>query len=252
MPAYNAEKTIKASINSIKAQTFCDWELIVVDDGSQDATPLIVKAFVDEDPRIQLVMNERNMGVSVTRNTGIAHAKGQWIAFLDSDDLWQEDKLDKQLKFMEANKAVISYTSTAYIDKAGYKSSFILRAKHKLSYKQLLRRNIMSCSSVMLCREVIARYPFPEGHFHEDYVVWLNVLREIGYAYGLDEPLLLYRLSSESKSGNRVGSGLMVFGSYRAVGYGPVVSMFMTLRYAFHSIIKRRKIGKGWAREQKP
>jgi len=106
----------------------------------------------------------------------------------------------------------------------------------------------MSCSSVMVCREIIKRFPFPEGRLHEDYAVWLNILDEVDYAYGLDEPLLLYRLSGGSKSGNRVGSGLMVFGSYRVVGYGLIVSMFMTLRYALHSVFKRRRIGRGWAR----
>jgi teichuronic acid biosynthesis glycosyltransferase TuaG len=155
MPSYNAEKTIKASINSVIAQTFVNWELIIIDDASQDGTVSAIKE--QKDPRIILLENAQNSGAAEARNCGINHAKGQWLAFLDSDDLWHEDKLQKQIQFMEETGAVISYTATAYMSEAGEISGYILRAEKQLSYKELLKRNLMSCSSVMVRRDVMRR-----------------------------------------------------------------------------------------------
>jgi len=237
MPAYNAEKTIKASIESIRDQTYRDWELIVVDDGSQDATPQIVKNVAEIDSRIRISINEHNIGAAATRNEGVTQAKGQWIAFLDSDDIWREDKLDKQLRFMKEHDAVISYTSTAYINEIGEMSNYVLRAKEKFSYKQLLWRNIMSCSSVVVRRD--AMLPFAQGEMHEDYAVWLKILRGVKYAYGLDQPLLVYRVAANSKSSKRLRSAKMIRNTYRHVGYGKIAALLLTLRYMFHSISKR-------------
>ena len=247
MPAYNGEKTIQASIDSVKAQTFADWELIIINDGSKDETMQIICAAAEGDIRIRTLTNEQNMGIAATRNKGISQAKGRWIAFLDSDDLWHEHKLDKQLQFINANSAAISYTATAYINKTGELSGYVLPAKSKLSYKQLRHSNIMSCSSIIVNRDLITRFPFPKGKLHEDYVAWLRILREVGYAYGLDSPLLLYRMTQGSNSGRRLNSANMVFNAYRAVGYGRMSSFFLTLRYAAHSIPKRIRVKRGWA-----
>jgi len=249
MPAYNAAETIQASIDSIKSQTWAGWELIIIDDGSKDITQQIINAAAKSDHRVRPAINKRNMGVAATRNAGIHMAKGEWIAFLDSDDLWHEDKLEKQLAFIDASNAAISYTATAYINKAGEVSNYVLPARHKLDYRQLLRSNIMSCSSVMVSRDVITRYPFPEGGLHEDYVVWLKILREVGFAYGVDMPLLQYRMTDTSKSGRRFSSAIMIYHAYRVVGYGRVGAFLLTLRYAAHSIPKRGRVRRGWKGE---
>jgi len=246
MPAYNAANTIAQSINSVRSQTCDNWELIVVDDASKDATAQIVHGFAEADSRIRLYSNKQNLGIAASRNFGIQQASGSLIAFLDSDDLWHEDKLQKQLAFMKATSAKVSYTGTAYINQAGVRSGYTLRVKEKLVLQDLLKGNVMSCSSVMICRDLMLRFPFPKGKLHEDYVVWLKVITEVGCAYGLDEPLLLYRLSGSSYSGRRLKSALMVYRSYRVAGYGPLVAAVFTLRYAMHSIPKRLRVRRGW------
>ena len=248
MPAYNAEATIQASIDSVLDQTFPNWELLVIDDGSQDATPLIAKDAADKDPRVRLIANECNMGVAATRNNGIAHAQGQWIAFLDSDDLWHKDKLTKQLAYMSKAGSVVSYTATAYIYE-GTNSSFILRAQQELTYRDLLKRNLMSCSSVIVERELVKRYPFPQGNMHEDYAVWLKILKETECAHGINKPLLTYRANRASKSGKLLLSGIMIYHTYRNVGYNSFQSMLLTLRYSLHSIPKRFFVRTGRSRK---
>lgn len=243
MPAYNAEKYIEAAVQSVLAQTWTDFELIVVDDCSQDATASIVQRLAGEDGRIFLLRNPENSGVSASRNAGIAKAQGAWIAFLDSDDLWRADKLEKQLALLEGRPdAVLSYTASAFIDEEGRPYAYIQEAEAETVYKTLLRKNLLSCSSVMVRRDVMLRHPMGGDDMHEDYAVWLEILRETRCAYGLNEPLLVYRLRRNSKSGNRFRSAEMLFLSYRHVGYSAFCAAAMTLRYAAHSVSKRRKI----------
>ncbi len=243
MPAYNAEKYIGSAIQSVLGQTWTDLELIVVDDCSQDATAEIVRRLAEEDERITLLQNARNYGVSASRNAGVARAKGEWVAFLDSDDLWREDKLEKQLALLERHwDAALSYTASAFIDEAGQAYSYILEAEAETTYKTLLRKNLLSCSSVMVKREVMLRHPMGGDRMHEDYAAWLQILQEARCAYGLNEPLLLYRIRRNSKSGARFRSARMIYRSYRYVGYPALQAGMLTLRYAKHSLSKRRKI----------
>ena len=249
MPAYNAANTIRDSINSVLAQTFENWELVIVDDCSQDKTVAIVKTFAEADIRVQLYLNEQNLGAAKTRNNAISQAQGEWLAFLDSDDIWRHDKLEKQLKFAEETNAKITYTSTAYINVFDETSTYVLPALYQLPYKTLLRRNLMSCSSVMVRKDVMV--PFPEGNMPEDYAVWLRILKKVGYSNGLNEPLLQYRLSENSKSGKRINSAKMIYNSYRQVGYGVLASYIFTARYAIHSISKRTYVNIGLERPKR-
>lgn len=243
MPAYNAARYIEASIRSVQAQSITDWELLVVVDGSADGTLKIVQRLAEEDARVRVLINGRNLGTAKSRNRGVAEAKGDWIAFLDSDDLWRRDKLEKQLALAEREPgAALLYTACAYMDENGKPYTYILRAKPRFTYRDLLRRNLLSCSSVMVKRELMLRYPMAEGFMHEDYATWLQLLCELPCAYGVDEPLLIYRLSRKSKSGSRVKSGQMIYRSYRYVGYSVPVSVWLTLRYLPYSVNKRRKI----------
>jgi len=247
MPAYNAEATIVASIESVLAQTYTDWELIVVDDCSSDSTAALVEAFAQNDVRIHLRRNHQNKGVAATRNNGIAKASGQWIAFLDSDDLWMPTKLEKQLCFMQETDAKISFTSTAYIAKDGRMSGYVLRAQAVFTYKDLLRRNIMSCSSVMVHRDYMTM--FPNGFMHEDYATWYEIINKAGQAHGYDEPLLIYRIREGSKSAGRVRSAKMLRNAYIYMGYGWVFSLILTVRYMLHSVSKRLFISLGRLRQ---
>ncbi len=245
MPAYNAENTIRDAIQSVMAQTIADWELIVVDDGSKDNTVAIVSALAEKDSRIRFLQNEKNRGASATRNYAVSLAKGEWIAFLDSDDLWQSEKLERQLALSkEYPDMVICYTASSFIDSEGNSFGYVMKAQEKITYRTLLRKNLLSCSSVMVKADVMKKIKMPDDRMHEDYYVWLNILREHKVAHGINEPLLIYRLCKNSKSSNRITSAKMLFNTYRAVGYGRLVSGIMMFIYSFHSITKRMSISR--------
>lgn len=250
MPAYNAQKTIAASIESVLVQTYQNFELIIIDDASKDDTVKIVQEAAEKDHRIILLTQQQNTGVAQARNRGLSHAKGQWLAFLDADDLWREEKLKRQLQFMEKgfvrDDHIISYTATAYMDESGKMYDYILRAKKVLTYKDLLKQNLMSCSSVMVRRDVMI--PFPDGRLykngiHEDYATWLTILDTHKICgQGLDEPLLIYRKASGSKSSNRISSAKMIYNAYLYVGFGRIRAGLLTLGYSVHSISKRMRL----------
>lgn len=243
MPAYNASRTIKESINSVITQTVKDWELIVIDDCSSDNTTEIISEFVEKDNRIKFLKNDRNRGVSYTRNRAIELATGEWIAFLDSDDRWMSEKLEKQLALSDKYPdMIICYTASSFVDDSGKPYDYVMPAVEQLDYKILLRKNLISCSSVMIRSSVMKEIKMPSDSMHEDYFVWLTVVRKCGIAHGIDEPLLVYRMGANSKSSNRLKSAEMLFKSYRAVGYSSIVSCFFVFRYSFHSISKRKKI----------
>ena len=245
MPVYNAKATVAASISSVLRQSFEYWELIIIDDCSQDGSRKIVKSIARGQPRIRLFSNKSNKGTAYSRNVGIAKSRGKWIAFLDSDDLWRVDKLEKQVRLMQESGALISYTGTTYMDSEGDILKYYLKANQKLTYRELLKRNIMSCSSVMVRRDVMKREMFSNGHLHEDYAAWMSIVKKVGYAHGLNEPLLTYRLSKGSKSSGRINSALMTYRAYRYVRFSSLASFVLMLRYAMHSITKRLSIRLG-------
>lgn len=231
MPAYKADYTINESVRSVLLQTYINWELIIIDDGNK--IPLNYNH-----EKITVIRNKQNMGVAYCRNGGVKLAKGEYIAFLDADDLWSKDKLEKQIAFMYENNAEISYTASAYIG-----SNYILPVVDKFTVKELLRRNLMSCSSVICKKDLLLEYPFTNRkHVHEDYSTWIRIIRKVGVAYGLNEPLLTYRMSNNSKSAKRASSALMTYNAYRDVGYNSSVALGLTIRYALWSIRKRKLI----------
>ncbi len=243
MPAYGAERTISASIQSVLDQTFPDFELLVIHDCSPDGTRAVVEGLVRTDSRIRLIDNPRNLGVAATRNRGVALARGEWIAFLDSDDLWHPEKLSRQLSLLQEHPdGVLSCTGSRYTDPQDGNYDSVLEISERITYGDMLRGNVMYCSSVMVKKTLIAQTPFPDGPIHEDYVVWMTLLRMIPAAYGLNEPLLTYRLSPNSRSGNRIRSGIMLMRSYRCLGYGWVRVLWHTRNYFLYSVRKRRCI----------
>lgn len=240
MPAYNAAKFIPAAIESVLSQTYDNFELIIIDDCSKDETFDIATSYLEKDARIVLLQNSKNSGVSVTRNYGISKACGEWIAFLDSDDMWRSDKLEKQITLIKEHPdAKITYTASSFIDYYGNPYNYIMQAEPEITYHVLLKRNLLSCSSVMVRKDVISRIKMADDRMHEDYAAWLLILRETPCAYGINEPLLIYRLSQNSKSSNRFKSAKMIYHSYRFVGYNFASSLCLMLRYSIHSITKR-------------
>ena len=242
MPAYNAAKTIAESIESVLQQTYTDFELIILNDFSNDETEHIIKKYM-QDMRVVYIKNERNLGVSETRNKGISIAKGAWIAFLDSDDIWEKNKLQKQIELIQSKKdAILCYTASSFMDNEGHRYGYVLRAIKHLPYKTLLKKNLISCSSAIVKSDVMKKLKMPGDQMHEDYYSWLTILRRIPYAYGIDEPLIIYRLSKKSKSSNRFKSASMSYNTYRAIGYSNISALYLVFRYAIYSIVKRIRI----------
>lgn len=242
MPAYNCEKYIEKSIQSVICQTYKNWELLIIDDGSKDRTLEIIKKFQKEDFRIKVIKNEINLGVSETRNKGIASAKGDWIAFLDSDDLWVNDKLEKQIKLIENKGAEFVFTGSSYITEEGIPYQGIFEVEEKITYKKLRNQNIISCSSVLLKKFFFENIKMEKDDMHEDYAVWLRILREGVIAHGINEPLLIYRISKNSKSGNKLKTVKMTYKVFRFIGLNPLSSFYFMCRHILGALNKYKKI----------
>lgn len=243
MPAYNAEKYIAFAVDSVLNQTYGNTELIVVNDCSEDRTAEIISGFMEKDSRVRLITLSGNKGVAEARNRGITEARGKWIAFLDSDDAWDREKLDKQLLLAERKNADFLFTGSAFMDERGAPLKSFLNVPEETGYRELLKQNIISCSSVLIKRDLILNYPMDAGkNMHEDFAVWLQILKTGKKAYGVNEPLLIYRMYKTSKSGNKRKAAGMTFRVYRYLRLNIFQSVYYWLIYSFRSFRKYRKI----------
>jgi glycosyltransferase involved in cell wall biosynthesis len=213
MPAYNAEKFLSDSVASVMAQTFKDWELLIVDDMSTDATLSLAQLMERRDARVRLIHLAVNGGVSNARNVGIEAALGQYLAFLDSDDLWLPEKLAIQLQFMKRHNAGFSFTSYRRLAKDG-RLGGLVKVPNKVSYRQLLRGNVIGCLTVMIDRQMISPFSMPNVG-HEDYATWLQILKMGNTAWGIQEDLARYRVSWTSVSRDKMHSSLWTWNIYR-------------------------------------
>ena len=239
MPAYNAERYIEEAITSVINQTYTNWELIVIDDGSKDNTAEIVKQFAEKDKRITLYLNEKNMGVAKTRNRGFDMAKGEYIALLDSDDIWLPEKLENQLKLAEETKAELVYTSYSIIDTDGNKSKDDYIVAEKTDFESLLKENIIGCSTVLLKKEISDNYKFSKEYAHEDYVFMLQLLRDGKVARGVQEVMVRYRFYFTSRSGDKLNAAKNRWIIYRKFLKLPLIkSISCFAQYAFAGIRK--------------
>ncbi len=242
MPAYNASKTIAAAMDSVLIQTYPHWELIVIDDGSQDGTKSIAEQYAARDARVRILTNEVNRGVSFSRKRGVESARGQWIAFLDSDDMWKENKLEKQLAAQRRTNAKLLFTASAYVNSEGVPIDWILHVPETISYRGLLKQNLISNSSVLVLKQVYQSCSVSGDDLHEDYACWLNFLKQGETAFGMDEPLLVYRLNKNSKSGNKIRSARMNWKTYRAIGLNLPETVYYMAWYTVRGIKKYRHL----------
>lgn len=242
MPAYNCEKYVVEAINSVLAQTYRNWELLVLDDGSKDKTLQIIEEFSQKDSRIKSLPNGKNLGVSATRNRGIELASGDWIAFLDSDDMWESTKLEKQMKVAKEKSAEFLFTGANYINEDGEPYKGIFEVPEQVSYKKLRNQNVISCSSVLIKKKFFENIKMEKDEMHEDYAVWLRVLKLGVIAYGVNEPLLIYRISRNSKSGNKMKTVKMTYKVFRFVGINPIGSAYFMINHVLRSVAKYKKI----------
>lgn len=238
MAAYNAEKTINQAISSVLNQTYPNFELLVINDCSKDETAKLVKDIAAKDSRVRLISNAKNSGVSYTRKHGLKEAKGSWIAILDSDDAWAPEKLEKQISLQERMNADLLFTGSAFMDSGGQPIDWYLHAPEEVTYRQLLKQNVLSNSSVLVRKELYAKHYAIGDGMHEDFAIWLSILKEGKKAYGVDEPLLIYRIAKSSKSGNKVKAAKMNWNTYRYVGLNPIEAAYYEGWYMIKNVIK--------------
>ena len=200
MPSYNTAEYIGASIESVLAQTYTEWELLIVDDCSTDQTDAVVASFRDE--RIRYFKNETNSGAAVSRNRALREAKGRWIAFLDSDDLWHPEKLEKQISFMEHNRCAFSYTAYEEIDEASEKLGRCVAGPARIKKIGMYLYCWPGCLTVMYDASVIGLVQIEDIKKNNDYALWLKVIDKAECLF-LREVLASYRKRSGSISNQR-------------------------------------------------
>lgn len=239
-PVYNAEKFLSDTIKSIKNQTYENWELLLVDDCSEDNSANIIKEFQKYDYRIKYIKLEKNSGASVTRNTGIKHAKGRFIAFVDSDDIWKSNKLEIQIKYMLDKKIGFTFTSYRYMKENGTITSKIARAPYKINYNGLLKNTIIGCSTVVIDRDLVGNFEMPLIRRGQDTATWLQILKKEDYAYGIKNDLVNYRLVEGSLSANKIKALKRTWNTYRNVeNLSFFKSTYVFCFYVFNAIKKR-------------
>lgn len=240
IPTYNSSRFIISTLESVKIQTYRNFEVIIIDDCSNDNTIDLIEKFIFENPNldIKFIKKEQNTGVAVSRNIGIDESKGKYIAFLDSDDLWEMDKLEKQINFSKSNGYSFIYNAIDIINENGE----IIKKKRKIikivSYKTLLKQTIISTSSVFIDIEKIGYFQMPLLRSGQDYATWLILLRK-NNAYGIDEALTHYRRSNNSLSSNKFKSIKQVYSIQRKQEkIGVLSSTYNTIFFIINAFIK--------------
>ena len=245
MPSYNTAKYIAETVQSVLAQTYQNWELIIVDDCSTDDTNEVVKPFL-RDSRIRYLKNEKNSGAAVSRNRALREAKGKWIAFLDSDDLWMPEKLEKQIAFMKENGYHFSYTDYMEIDEASRPNGKTVTGPKKITKAGMFNYCWPGCLTVMYDAETVGLIQIADIKKNNDYAMWLKACKKAD-CYLLDESLAKYRKRTGSISNH--GYMKLVKWHYKlfreAENQNPVSSIVLTMRNLFFGGIKKIKYVKG-------
>lgn len=204
MPVYNAEDHVAESIASVIAQSYTNWELLIIDDESADDSLKLVTAIAEKEDRIKIFSTGTRSGSAQSRNTGIAHAAGRYIAFLDADDIWMNIKLERQIRFMMEKEIQFSFTDYEIIKADGRRTHKIISCPGRITYRQLLRSNTVGCLTAVYDAGKLGRMYMPDIMKRQDYGLWLNILRTGISGYGINENLALYRTGHTALSSNKL------------------------------------------------
>ena len=243
MPAYNAAEYICDSINSVKAQTYQNWELLITEDYSTDETRVILASAIADDDRIKVFYNKQNSGAAASRNCSLANANGRYIAFLDADDLWLPDKLEKQLAFMQSNSVAMCYTSYETIEADGrYRNT--IHVPNKTNYKDFLKRPLTCSHTIMFDLNYIDKswLVMPNIKRGQDGATWCQVLKHGICGYGLDIVLAKNRKHADSLSSNKFSAIKRAWYSLRKVENQSLPkAAYYFVFYAFNAVKKRKR-----------
>lgn len=243
VPVYNAEKLITETMDSVLAQTYPNWELLLVEDCSGDNSAGVILEYMEKkkDPRIRLIRQPSNQGAARARNRGLLEARGRYVAYLDADDLWMPEKLERQLRLMREKQAAFSFTGYEFADVNGRGLGKVVRVPETLSYRQALSNTTIFTTTVMFDTDRIPKsnLEMPEIK-SEDTALWWRVLR-LGYtAYGLNENLARYRRAGRTLSSNKLEAIRRIWNLYRkeeGLGIGASVRYFCF--WAFRAVRRR-------------
>lgn len=238
-PVYNAEKFLSETIESVLNQTNKSFEYLLVDDCSTDYSANIIQEYAKNDSRIKYIKLRENSGAAVARNTGLENATARYIAFIDSDDMWYPEKLEKQLNFMQDENKAFTYTKYERISEEGE----LLGAPgfpSKLNYSGLLKNTAIACSTVVIDREVIGDFRMPLVRKGQDTATWLKILKTHDYAYLIDEVLNQYRTRKGSLSSNKTGALKRTWNTYRNIEKLPLPKAAYYFIFYVLNAIKRR------------
>ena len=239
IPVYNAEKFLDETINTVLNQTYKNFELILVNDGSKDKSVDVIKKHNDK--RIKLIDNKNNKGAALSRNDGIRKAKGRYICFLDADDLWNKEKLEKQISFMKEKECAFSFTGYEFANENGIPKGKKVFIPKKLNYKSALKNTTISTITVMIdTKKMDKDLIYMNNVKSEDTATWWNILKNGYEAFGLNEILSFYRRSDGTLSSNKIEAIRRIWNLYRNVfKLGFFYSLYNFVFYAINAVKRR-------------
>lgn len=239
-PLYNGSDYLEKAIQSVISQTYRNWEMIIVDDCSKDDSLEKAQRYAALDARIKVLELAQNSGAAVARNAAIEAAGGRYVAFLDSDDLWRADKLEKQINFMEANQVAFSYSAYEKVDENG-RIFGVVGVPQKVSYTDLLKVCSIGCLTAIYDTKVLGKVYMPINTKREDYATWLAILKKIDYAYGMNEVLAQYRVYDSQTSSKKAKMAKENWRLYRDVEkLGLLKSVYYFSHYAIRGVLRTK------------
>ncbi|WOD45056.1 glycosyltransferase family 2 protein [Hwangdonia lutea] len=230
-PMYNSEVFISETINSVLCQTYKNWELILIDDCSNDKTLEVVENFIVKNPSIQLIKNSSNKGAAFSRNKGIQTAKGDYIAFLDADDLWKPNKLEIQLAFMESENCHVCFSSYDLINEKSESLNKQVKALKEIDYSKLLKSNYIGNLTGIYNAKIIGKIKTPNLRKRQDWLLWLAAINKYGKpAKGIQKSLACYRIRKDSMSSNKLNLIKYNYQVYKkGLGFSTLKSLYYML-----------------------
>jgi teichuronic acid biosynthesis glycosyltransferase TuaG len=237
-PAYNAEHFLRATIASVRQQSYSNWEMLVIDDCSRDGTRALIEREVRADARVRLVGLDTNSGPAMARQAGVEAARGSLVAFLDSDDVWLPHKLERQVAFMRKTGAAFSFTAFRRMSGDGSHMGRVVHVPPRLTYRELLGNTAIATSTAIIDRAQTGPFRMVKTYY-DDFALWLEITRRGFPAFGLDEDLMRYRVLGGSVSRNKARSAKMVWRTYREVEHlGLGRASWAFARYAVNALRK--------------
>jgi teichuronic acid biosynthesis glycosyltransferase TuaG len=239
-PSYNSKRFIKDTIDSVLAQTYENWEMIIVDDNSEDNSVEYIKELIKDNAKIKLISLEKNVGAAEARNIALAEAQGRYVAFLDSDDIWLPRKLEKQIDFMQMNGYSFTFSSYTTFSEDGQVELKTIEAPMELDYIVYCKNTIIGCLTVILDKEQIEDFKMPNIRSSHDMALWLQIMKKGITAYGLNEVLAKYRIVSTSNTSKKYKAVQDVWQVYRKI---EKINIFFSgwyfINYLYNAIKKR-------------